>query len=194
MVNQNGERFYDEGEELWPKRYAAWGRLIAEQPNQCAWSIFDRKVVDRFMSTVFPPYQADTIAELAELCSLAPGALTATLTAYNASLNGGSYDPGRLDGLSTIGLVPPKSNWALPIDEPPFYAYPLRPGITFTYLGLGVDADARVRREGDGRFENLFAAGEVMAGNILRRGYLAGFGMTIGTVFGRIAGEASADV
>jgi tricarballylate dehydrogenase len=194
MVNENGERFYDEGEELWPKRYAAWGRLIAEQPNQRAWSVFDRQVVDRFMSTVFQPYRADSIAELAKLCSLDPAGLTATVSAYNASLNGGSYDPGRLDGLATVGMVPPKSNWALPIDQPPFYAYPLRPGITFTYLGLGVDADARVRRAGEDGFQNLFAAGEVMAGNILRRGYLAGFGMTIGTVFGRIAGEASADV
>jgi tricarballylate dehydrogenase len=194
MVNENGERFYDEGEELWPKRYATWGRLIAEQPNQRAWSVFDRQVVDRFMSTVFPPYRADSIAELAGFCSLDPGALTATVAAYNASLNGGSYDPARLDGLATVGMVPPKSNWALPIDQPPFYAYPLRPGITFTYLGLGVDSDARVRRAGADSFQNVFAAGEIMAGNILRRGYLAGFGMTIGTVFGRIAGEASAGV
>ncbi|MFN8163201.1 MAG: FAD-dependent tricarballylate dehydrogenase TcuA [Solirubrobacterales bacterium] len=196
MVNEHGERFYDEGEDLWPKRYATWGRLIAEQPNQRAWSVFDEKVVGGFMSTVFPPHSAGSIQELARLCSLDPAALTGTIAAYNGSLNGNGnvYDPGRLDGLATVGMTPPKSNWALPIDRPPFYAYPLRPGITFTYLGLGVDADARVRRAGEGSFRNVFAAGEVMAGNILRRGYLAGFGMTIGTVFGRIAGERSADV
>ncbi len=194
MVNEDADRFYDEGEELWPKRYATWGRLIAEQPNQRAWSVFDRRVIDRFMSTAFPPYRADSIAALAELCSLDPAALTATIAAYNASLNGGVYDPGRLDGLATVDMVPPKSNWALPIDQPPFYAYPLGPGITFTYLGLGVDPDARVRRAGKDSFQNVFAAGEIMAGNILRQGYLAGFGMTIGTVFGRIAGERSADV
>jgi tricarballylate dehydrogenase len=193
MVNEEGRRFYDEGEDLWPKRYATWGRLIAEQPNQRAWSIFDRKVVNGFMSTAYPPLRADSLLELAEMCELDPAALSATVSAYNAGLNGGSYDPRRLDGLSTTEVVPPKSNWALPIDEPPYYAYPLRPGITFTYLGLGVDADARVRLNDGGSFKNVFAAGEIMAGNILRHGYLAGFGMTIGTVFGRIAGERSAD-
>jgi tricarballylate dehydrogenase len=194
MVNEEGKRFYDEGEDLWPKRYATWGRLIAEQPNQRAWSIFDCKVVHGFMSTAYPPFRADSLPELAEMCSLDPAAVTATVSAYNQSLDGGSYDPGQLDGLSTTGLVPPKSNWALPIDQPPYYAYPLRPGITFTYLGVGVDAEARVRRAAGGTFRNVFAAGEIMAGNILRHGYLAGFGMTIGTVFGRIAGERSADV
>ncbi|MBS1861803.1 MAG: FAD-dependent tricarballylate dehydrogenase TcuA [Actinobacteria bacterium] len=194
MVNEEAERFYDEGEDLWPKRYATWGRLIAEQPSQRAWSIFDRQVVDRFMSTVFEPFEAASIEELAVRCSLDPAQLGATVAAYNASLDGGTYDPSRLDGVATAGIAPPKSNWALPIEQPPFYAYPLCPGITFTYLGLGVDADARVRLAGEGTFQNVFAAGEIMAGNILRRGYLAGFGMTIGTVFGRIAGERSADV
>ena len=92
-----------------------------------------------------------------------------------------------LDGCRTQGLNPGKTNWAQRLDTPPFGAYPLRPGITFTYLGVKVDERAAVRG-----FGNIFAAGEMMAGNILGKGYLAGFGMTIGTVFGRIAGQEAA--
>jgi tricarballylate dehydrogenase len=99
-----------------------------------------------------------------------------------------------LDDCRTEGLDPPKTHWARPIATPPFHAYPVRPGITFTYLGTRVDRDARIRMA-DGRpAANMFAAGEIMAGNVLGRGYAAGVGMTIGGVFGRIAGrEAAAD-
>ena len=97
-----------------------------------------------------------------------------------------------IEALATRGLEPPKSNWALPIDQPPYYGFPLRPGITFTYLGVRVGSDARVNMTGAGPAQNLFAAGEVMAGNVLRKGYVAGVGMTIGTVFGRLAGEGAA--
>jgi tricarballylate dehydrogenase len=94
-----------------------------------------------------------------------------------------------LDDCHTHGLPLAKSHWAVTIDCPPYYAYPLRPGITFTYLGVEVDRTTRVRRASGDSYGNVFAAGEIMAGNILRRGYLAGLGMTIGTVFGRIAGR-----
>jgi tricarballylate dehydrogenase len=114
---------------------------------------------------------------------------------YNAAAGARErFDPKRLDGCATTGLSLPKSNWALPIDRPPFRAYPLRPGITFTYLGVGIDLEGHIVRSDGRRFANLFAAGEVMAGNILLRGYLAGFGMTIGTVVGRLAGEGAARV
>jgi tricarballylate dehydrogenase len=102
------------------------------------------------------------------------------------------FDHTRLDGCRTEGLAIDKSHWAQRIDAPPFWGYPLRPGITFTYLGLKVDARARVLMR-DGRpLRNVYAAGEIMAGNILKQGYVAGIGMTIGTVFGRIAGESAA--
>ena len=96
-----------------------------------------------------------------------------------------------MDGLATEGISPAKTNWARPINEPPFYGYSLRPGVTFTYLGLKVDENAQVQRD-TGPVKNLWAAGETMAGSILGQGYLAGFGMTIGTVFGRIAGREAA--
>jgi tricarballylate dehydrogenase len=193
VVNREGKRFHDEGEDLWPKRYATWGRLIAEQPAQQAFSIFDTRVGGSFIAAVFPPYWAPTIEGLADQLGIPARMLEQTVSEFNASIpSTGGYDAMRLDGCGTQGVNPPKSNWALPIDHPPFGAYPLRPGITFTYLGVGVDRDGHVMREDGGRFENVFAAGEIMAGNILLRGYLAGFGMTIGTVSGRIAGEGAA--
>ena len=101
------------------------------------------------------------------------------------------FNPTELDGIATIGLSPPKTNWARPISVPPYYGYSLRPGVTFTYLGLKVDATARCSVD-QRPIRNLWAAGETMAGSILGQGYLAGFGMTIGTVFGRIAGREAA--
>lgn len=195
VVNRHGDRFYDEGEDLWPKRYAIWGRLIAEQESQTAYSIFDSRAFGRFIPPLYPPVSAPTLAELAARLSLQADRLGATVRAFNAAAAANveeRYELGELDGRSTNGLSPNKTNWALPLDMPPYYAYPLRPGVTFTYFGVAVDATARVATSSGGQFPNVFAAGEAMAGNILRRGYLAGVGMTIGTVFGRIAGEEAA--
>ena len=192
VVNKEGRRFYDEGEDFWPKRYAIWGGLIAQQDDQIAYSIFDAKAEGKFMPPVFPTISASSSAELAGKLGLDAEALERTLRDYNAATCGGVADHSRLDGLSTVGLDPPKTNWALPINEAPFLAHPLRPGITFTYLGVEVDQTARVIMKGRGASPNLFAAGEIMCGNILGRGYLAGFGMTIGTIFGRIAGQEAA--
>jgi tricarballylate dehydrogenase len=192
VVNRDAQRFYDEGEDFWPKRYAIWGGLIARQPGQVAYSIGDAKAMGRFMPSVFPAVEAGTLAELARTLGLDPAAVQATVDAFNRSVHPGTFDASQLDDCRTEGLTPPKSHWAVPIDRPPFWAYPLRPGITFTYLGLTVDDCARVIMQ-DGRPAwNIFAAGEVMAGNILGKGYLAGFGLTIGTVFGRIAGREAA--
>ena len=191
-VNQLGERFYDEGEDFWPKRYAIWGKLVARQPEQIAFSIVDAKVHGRFMPSVFPPVEAGSIGALARLLDLPVGALEATVARFNAAVNPGSFDHTALDDCRTDGLTPEKTHWAQRIDTPPFWGYPLRPGITFTYLGVRVDDRARVLTSGGTPFGNVFAAGEIMAGNILRKGYIAGIGMTIGTVFGRIAGEGAA--
>jgi tricarballylate dehydrogenase len=191
-INKNVERFYDEGEDFWPKRYAIWGKLIAEQPEQIAYSIVDAKGLPHFMPSVFPPLQADSIAELASALELDSRAVEAVVDGFNCSVRPGKFDPGTLDECHTEGIVPPKSHWARPIDTPPYYGYPLRPGITFTYLGVTIDEQARVIMQDDKPAENVFAAGEVMAGNILGRGYLAGFGLTIGSVFGRIAGREAA--
>lgn len=192
VVNKNGERFYDEGEEFWPKRYAIWGRLVAGQPEQIAYSIIDAQSIDLFMPSVFPPIEAGSIGEMAEKLGLDRKALEQTVATYNAATRPGSFDSTVLDDCTTEGLTPVKSHWARPLSTPPYYGYPLRPGITFTYLSVAVDEQARVIMKNDRPFENIFAAGEIMSGNILGKGYMAGFGMTIGTVFGRIAGEEAA--
>jgi len=191
VVNKNGARFYDEGEDVWPKRYAIWGRLVAAQPQQVAFAIIDSKAIDLFMPSVFPPVQADTVQCLAEKMKLPVQNVAQTIQAFNAACRPGEFKPDALDGLATAGLNPRKSNWARAIDTPPFYGYELRPGVTFTYLGLKVDESAQVQAA-QGPVENLWAAGEIMAGSLLGRGYLAGFGMTIGTVFGRLAGQGAA--
>lgn len=191
VVNRAGERFYDEGEDIWPKRYAIWGRLVALQPDQIAYAIVDAQARELFMPSIYPPIRAATIEELARKLDLPVEQLADTVARFNAACRPGRFHPTERDGLSTEGLEPPKSNWARPLRVPPFEAYPLRPGVTFTYLGLAVDERARVLGP-EGPFEGVFAAGEIMAGSILGEGYLAGFGMTIGTVFGRIAGAEAA--
>ena len=191
VVNRDGQRFYDEGEDFWPKRYAIWGRLVAQQPGQIGYSIIDSKAIGRFMPPVFPGVQADSLSELALKLGLPQQAFMDTLNAYNAACRVGRFDHTVLDDCHTEGISPAKTHWALPLDKPPFYGYTVKPGITFTYLGLKVNADAAVHFGGQPS-DNLFVAGEMMAGNVLGKGYTAGVGMSIGTTFGRIAGDRAA--
>lgn len=191
VVNRDGERFYDEGEDFWPKRYAIWGRLVAGQPGQQAFSIIDQQAIGRFMPPVFPGTTANTLSELAEKLNLPVDTFVNTVEEFNRSCHPGTFDHTTLDDCHTVGLTPMKSHWARPLVKPPFYAYPLRPGVTFTYLGLATDESAAVHFAGRPS-PNLFVAGEMMAGNVLGKGYTAGIGMAIGTAFGRIAGKRAA--
>ena len=191
VVNRNAQRFYDEGEDFWPKRYAIWGRLVAQQAGQIGYSIIDSKAVGRFMPPVFPGAKANTLEELASQLQLPEAQLVETVNRYNAACKEGTFDHTLLDNCHTENLQPPKTHWARPIDSPPYYGYALRPGITFTYLGLKVNDRAQVHFGGQAS-PNLFTAGEMMAGNVLGKGYTAGVGMSIGTAFGRIAGVEAA--
>lgn len=192
VLNKHAERFYDEGEDFWPKRYAIWGRLVAGQPDQTAFALVDSAGVERFMPSVFTPISDETIEGLAEKLGLDPARTRRAVDSFNAACPSGPIDQSVLDGKATSGQIPEKTNWAAPINKPPFYGYPLKPGITFTYMGVAVNEQARILMA-DGRpSANLFASGEIMAGNILGQGYLAGIGMTIGGVFGRIAGQEAA--
>jgi tricarballylate dehydrogenase len=166
VVNKNGERYYDEGEDFWPMRYAIWGRLVAQQPDQISYVLIDSKTLDRFM--------------------------VATVEEFNQAVQPGTFDHTILDDCRTAGLAPPKTHWALRIDEPPFYGYPLRPGLTFTYYGVKIDRNATVIFKAGRPAANIFAAGEIMSGNILPKGYIGGFGLVIGNIFGRTAGSAAA--
>ena len=191
VVNKNSERFYDEGEDFWPKRYAIWGRLVAQQPGQIAYSIIDAKAVGRFMPPVFPGTTAATLDELAGKLGLDETKFVATINAFNAACGNGTFDHTKLDDCATENLTPAKTHWARRIDTPPYFGYAVRPGVTFTYLGLKTNENAAVHF-GDKPSPNLFVAGEMMAGNVLGKGYTAGVGMSIGTAFGRIAGARAA--
>jgi tricarballylate dehydrogenase len=191
VVNRNAARFYDEGEDFWPKRYAIWGRLVAHQPGQIAYSIIDAKAVGRFMPPVFPGEKANSLAELARQIGLDEATFMNTINAYNASCRVGTFDHTVLDDCHTEGLTPEKTHWALPLDTAPYYGYAVKPGITFTYLGMKINEHAAIHFAGVAS-PNLYTAGEMMAGNVLGKGYTAGVGMTIGTAFGRIAGKSAA--
>jgi tricarballylate dehydrogenase len=192
MVDRDGQRFYDEGEDVWPKRYAIWGRLIAQQPGQIAYSIIDSQSINLFMPSIYPAVEAGSIAELAAKLELDPAAVEKTVADFNEAVRPGTFDHTVLDDCATSGLAIPKSHWARKIDKPPYYGFPMRPGITFTYLGVRVNEESRILLADGKPSGNMFAAGEIMAGNVLGKGYLAGIGMTIGAVFGRLAGEGAA--
>jgi tricarballylate dehydrogenase len=192
VVNKHAQRFYDEGEDIWPKRYAIWGRLVAQQPDQIAYIIFDASSLKLFMPSLYPPIAAQSIRELAGKLTLDPDVLEATVNGFNAAVRPGTFDDTILDDCRTQGLTPDKTHWARRIETAPFYAYPVRPGITFTYLATRVNKEARMLMKDGKPSANMFAAGEVMSGNVLGRGYAAGMGMTIGSVFGRIAGGEAA--
>ncbi|MGX2971977.1 FAD-dependent tricarballylate dehydrogenase TcuA [Helicobacter sp. T3_23-1059] len=202
VVNSAGKRFYDEGEDFWPKRYAIWGRLVAQQEGQIAYSITDSKVQSAYMPSLFPPIVADSIAELASklnndknlAMNIDEKELENTIKEYNQKVIDGEFNHTVQDNCHTQGLSIEKTHWALKIDTPPYYCYPLRPGVTFTYMGVKVNMDGQVHKDDDSLFGNLFAAGEIMAGNILTQGYVAGFGMSIGSVFGRLCGVGAAKV
>ena len=192
VVNRDARRFDDEGDDFWPKRYAVWGRLVAAQPDQIAYSIIDAKSMGKFIPPMFPPIKANSMRELGAALELDPAALESTVAQFNQAIRPGTFDHTLLDDCATAGLSPPKSHWARPLDTAPFFAYPLRPGITFTYLGVAVNERAQVIWQNDSAAANIFAAGEIMAGNVLGKGYIAGIGMAIGTAFGRIAGKEAA--
>lgn len=184
VVNKNVERFYDEGEDIWPKRYAIWGRLIADQDGQVAYAIVDSKAVGKFMPTAYSSIEADTLENLAGKMNLKPSELVHLVSDFNKGISRNGED---VFNWSNHESAVPKSHWAVPIDTPPFHAYPLSPGLTFTYQGIRINKTGRVVLK-DGELENGFAAGEIASGNVLRSGYLAGFGLTIGTTLGRLAG------
>ena len=191
VVNREAKRFYDEGEDFWPKRYALWGRLVAMQPGQIAYSIIDAKSVGNFMPPVFPGVQADTLPELAKKLELDVDTFMETVNSFNAACRVGTFDHTIQDDCHTEGITPEKTHWARPIEKGPFFGYAVKPGVTFTYFGLTTDDKASVFFDGKAS-PNMFAAGEINAGNVLGKGYTAGVGMSIGTAFGRIAGTQAA--
>jgi tricarballylate dehydrogenase len=197
MVNARGERFVDEGADIRALTYARMGRAILAQPGQVAWQIYDRKVAhllhDEYRAPSATRYRGETLAELAgKLDGIDRAALQATIAEFNRAVRQDvPFDPGKKDGRSTTNLAVPKSNWASTIDEPPFEAFPVTCGITFTFGGVRTDRDARVLDVDGAAIPGLYAAGELVGG-LFYFNYPGGSGLMAAAVFGRIAGRAAA--
>jgi tricarballylate dehydrogenase len=201
MVNLDGVRFMDEGADFLLYSYARTGRLILQQPKALAFQVFDQRSVHYIQRrySLTTPFTGNSFAELADAIHARYGALgfnkqacVETLDTYNDAVLPGTFDPGILDGKTTRGLRPAdKTNWALKLEKPPYVAYPVTTGITFTYGGLRTDTNASVLDHFDRPIPGLFANGEV-AGGFFFGNYPGGAGLTRGAVFGRIAGQNAA--
>ncbi len=193
VVDRNGRRRFDEGADTASTRYSRWGQRLAAYPDQTGWLILDAAGLRAAPAALYPPIQASGTRALAEALGIDAAGLAVTLAGYNASIRAGA-DPADAAGCSTQDLYPPKSAHARPIAEPPFAAYPMRPGVTFAHYGVAVDARTRVAWRDAGYLDNAFAAGMIMAANLIPRGYVSGLAVTISLVFGRIAGSEAAGI
>jgi len=196
MINANGERFVDEGADFRNYTYAKYGAVILRQPGQFAWQIFDKKVThllrDEYRIRQVTKVTANTLVELAgKLDDVNPKRALETIEQYNAAVRTDiPFDPNVKDGRRTEGLPVPKSNWANTIDQPPFEAYAVSCGITFTFGGLRITTEGQVV-DTDGRpIPGLYAAGELVGG-LFYFNYPGGTGLMSGAVFGRIAGNSA---
>ena len=194
MLNANGERFVDEGADVFSYTYTKYGRVVLSQPGQFAWQVFDRKAQpflrEEYRAKGMTRVRADTLQDLVrKLDDVDQARALETIKAFNAACPGpeSRFDPNVKDGRRTEGLAIPKSNWANPIDEPPFEAYGVTCGITFTFGGVKIDTRAQVHDTDGLVIPGLYAAGE-MVGGLYYFGYPSGSGLMSGAVFGRIAG------
>lgn len=193
VVNADGQRFVDEGEDFYAYTYAKIGRITLTQPRGIAFQIFDTKTIPLLRSEYdkVTPVQADSIEELAQELGIGPVNLRKTVKEFNEAVQDGKFDPAILDGKRTEGISPPKSNWAQKIDTPPFRAYPVTTGLTFTFGGIKSNKEARVFDTEGNPIPGLYAAG-VIVGGFFYHNYCGGSGITMGLVFGRIAGANAA--
>lgn len=193
FVDRQGHRFLDEGEDFRDHTYVKFSKYIVEQAGGDAWCIFDQQAYQReefacAWRPVGPPFEASSLKELANLIDVPAENLLDTVGAFNAAVQPGDYDLDRLDGKRTSGITPPKSNWALPLEQPPYIAIPVTGGITFTFGGLKCDTSARVIDTRGHVMPGLYAAGEPM-GEIFYYNYPGASSVIRGAVYGRIAGQ-----
>jgi len=196
VVNLNGERFVDEGADFRNHTYAKYGREIMKQPQRAAVQIFDAKTIDmvrdEYRIRQVTKAEANSIEDLARKLDIDVEGLSRTIAAFNAACQPGDYNPAILDGKGTKGITPPKSNWALPIDQPPYTGFVVTCGITFTFGGLRINDHAEVLDLTDVAIPGLYAAGELVGG-IFYGNYLGGAGLMSGAVFGRLAGRSAGE-
>ncbi|MBV6271335.1 FAD-dependent tricarballylate dehydrogenase TcuA [Alcaligenaceae bacterium CGII-47] len=195
MVNLDAKRFVDEGENYRNLTYAKFGADIMKQRERTAIQIFDQQTVgmlrDEYRIKQVTKAEANTIEELAAQLELDPKALASTVAEYNAACGDQPYNPAILDGKATTGIMPPKSNWALPLVKPPYVAYVTTTGITFTFGGLQINLKGEVQDMTDNSIPGLYAAGELVGG-LFYENYPGGTGLMSGSVFGKLAGESAA--
>jgi len=195
IVNVEGDRFVDEGADFRNYTYAKYGKEILNQPNRLAFQVFDSQVTDMLRDEYHiretTKFEANTIRELAIGLDIDADALEKTVSDYNAAVQDTHYNPAILDGKTTIGVAPEKTNWALRLDKPPYTGYAVTCGITFTFGGLKIDTTGRVIDTQDQPIPGLYAAGELVGG-IFYENYPGGSGITNGFVFGKIAGTGAA--
>ena len=196
MINAKGERFVDEGADFRNYTYAKYGRAILEQPGQFCWQVFDSKVVhllrDEYRIRQVTKAKADTLEELAgKLEGVDGAAFLKTVAAYNRAVRQDiPFNPAVKDGRRADGLPVPRSNWANTLDKPPYEAYAVTCGLTFTFGGLKIDNDGRVIDTEGEPIRGLYAAGELVGG-LFYFNYPGGTGLMSGSVFGKIAGTSA---
>ena len=196
IVNIDGERFVDEGADYRNYTYAKYGREILKQPQRAAFQIFDQKTVrlqrEEYRIKEVTKATADTIETLADRLGVDRAGLVRTVREYNEACQPGEFNPSVLDNVHTEGITPPKSNWALPLDSPPYEGYAVTCGITFTFGGLRVDSRAQALDTEHRTIPGLYAAGEILGG-LFYHNYPGGAGLMAGAVFGRRAGLSAAE-
>ena len=196
IVNVNGERFVDEGADFRNYTYAKYGREILKQPLGVAFQLFDQQTVsmlrDEYRIREITKAEANTIEELADALGIDVGGLKHTVKQFNDACQSGDYNPAILDGVKTEGIEPPKSNWALPLNQPPYFGVAVTTGLTFTFGGLKINPKtAQVLDTDDLPIQGLYATGELVGG-LFFHNYAGGTGLMSGAVFGRTAGENAA--
>ncbi|MBI3245165.1 MAG: FAD-dependent tricarballylate dehydrogenase TcuA [Deltaproteobacteria bacterium] len=198
FIDEDGERFLDEGEDFRDQTYVKFSKAIMNHKSGVAFNVFDDKVRTedpevwkRAIRTSEEPYEANSMRKLAAILQIPPERMERTIREYNAACQSGVFDPLKLDGLSTAGLAVNKTNWARPLDTPPFLAYPVTGGITFTFGGLKANADAQVLHTSGRIIPGLYVAGEPM-GELYYYNYMGATSVLRGAVFGRIAGWQAA--
>jgi tricarballylate dehydrogenase len=197
VINKDASRFIDEGADFRNYTYAKYGAEILRQPGALAYQLFDAKTEpllrqDEYTAPGVSRYEASTLRELAKDLGLNPDALERTVSEFNKAVQPGEFNPAVKDGKSTRGVQPPKSNWAQPLDTPPFYGFVVTCGVTFTFGGLRVDTNAQVLDRAGRPIRSLYAAGELVGG-LFYHNYPGGSGLMAGAVFGRRAGASAAE-
>jgi tricarballylate dehydrogenase len=198
IVNANGERFVDEGADFRNYTYAKYGRAVLAQPDGYAWQVFDAQVLpllrDEYKMRGATKVRADTLEELVgKMQDVNPAGFMKTIADYNAAVKRDvKFDPNIKDGKATVGLALNKSNWANTMEKPPFEAYSVGCGITFTFGGLKIDTEGHVLDIDDNPIPGLYAAGELVGG-LWYFNYPGSAGLMAGSVFGRIAGQGAGE-